>query len=115
FDHLRAVEVEKKHKYDLLANHCGALYKYRTRIVPYVMTWDGLVTTYHRNYSKEINIDRLTEAYIQSKVLKMTLESLSMEARRGCIITDITQEESTVSRSPIAKPLTIHLPNCENI
>ncbi|KAF9758284.1 hypothetical protein NGRA_3165 [Nosema granulosis] len=26
FDHLRCVEVEKKHKYDLLANHCEALH-----------------------------------------------------------------------------------------
>ncbi|MGL5898454.1 MAG: hypothetical protein ACRCZW_02085 [Lactobacillaceae bacterium] len=26
FDNLRAVETEKKHKYDLLANHCGAIH-----------------------------------------------------------------------------------------
>jgi hypothetical protein len=51
FEHLRSVEVEEKHKYDLLANHCGALHGYKTMIVPYV------VTTYHRNYRKELNLD----------------------------------------------------------
>lgn len=34
FDNLRTVETEKKHKYDLLANHCGVLYKSKTKIIP---------------------------------------------------------------------------------
>jgi hypothetical protein len=61
FDHLRAVEVEKKNKYDVLANHCGALHGYKTRIIPYVMTWDGLVTTYHRTYRKELDLDNASK------------------------------------------------------
>lgn len=83
FDNLRTVEVEKKHKYDLLANHCGSMYKYRTRIIPYVMTWEGVVTKYHKEYRKEIGLDRRVEAYVQSRVLKMTLESLTLDSRRG--------------------------------
>ncbi|EQB62138.1 hypothetical protein NAPIS_ORF00286, partial [Vairimorpha apis BRL 01] len=50
FDNLRAVETEKKHKYDLLANHCGAMNGYKTRIIPYVMTWEGITTTFHKKY-----------------------------------------------------------------
>jgi len=39
FDKLRTIEVENNHKYDLLANHTGSLYKYKTEVIPYVMTW----------------------------------------------------------------------------
>ena len=52
-------------------------------IIPYVMTWEGLVTKYHKRYMKEIGIETKTEAYIQSIVLKKTLESISFERRRG--------------------------------
>jgi hypothetical protein len=101
FDNLRAVETEKQHKYDYLANHCGAMYKaVRTRIIPYVMTWEGLVTTFHEDYCKELRIDRRTEAYVQTRMLKMTLESISMEYRRGLQpmeshgITDLAQADT---------------------
>ena len=47
------------------------------------MTWEGLVTTYHKKHRKEIGIEAKTEAYIQSIVLKKTLESISFERRRG--------------------------------
>ncbi|EQB59931.1 hypothetical protein NAPIS_ORF02501, partial [Vairimorpha apis BRL 01] len=83
FDNLRAVETEKKHKYDLHANNCGAMNGYKTRIIPYVMTWEGTTTTFHKKYRSELNLDCRTQAYIQARVLKMTLETLSMEARRG--------------------------------
>ncbi|EQB60262.1 hypothetical protein NAPIS_ORF02155 [Vairimorpha apis BRL 01] len=83
FDNLQAVETEKKHKYDLLANHCGAMHGYKTNIIPYVMTWEGI---------NVLNIDSRTQAYVQARVLKMTLESLSMEARRGKYITEGEQE-----------------------
>ncbi|EQB62136.1 hypothetical protein NAPIS_ORF00285 [Vairimorpha apis BRL 01] len=47
------------------------------------MTWDGVVTTYHKRYIKELGIQPSLEAYIQSVVLKKTLESISLERRRG--------------------------------
>ncbi|KAF7682438.1 hypothetical protein TCON_2335, partial [Astathelohania contejeani] len=78
-DNLQIVETEKKRKYDLLANELGLLYKAKTKIIPYVMTWDGVVTKYHRNYFKELNITHTIEAYIQSTVLKKTLETISLE------------------------------------
>ncbi|KAF7679677.1 hypothetical protein TCON_2519, partial [Astathelohania contejeani] len=82
-DNLQIVETEKKRKYDLLANEFGLLYKAKTKIIPYVMTWDGVVTKYHRNYLKELNIINTMEAYIQSTVLKKTLETISLEYRRS--------------------------------
>ena len=81
-DRLMTVETEKKRKYDLLANKFGAEYKCKTKIIPYVMTWDGIVTTYHKRYSRDIGITNSTEAYIQGIVLKRTLESISFEYRR---------------------------------
>ena len=46
------------------------------------MTWDGLVTKHHKKYNKVLDITNSIEAYIQSKVLKKTLESISFEHRR---------------------------------
>ncbi|KAF7683617.1 hypothetical protein TCON_1173 [Astathelohania contejeani] len=55
-DDLQIVETEKKKKYDVLANELGLLYKVKTKIILHVMTWDGVVTKYHSNYLKELNI-----------------------------------------------------------
>ncbi|KAI5169432.1 hypothetical protein PAEPH01_0707 [Pancytospora epiphaga] len=43
-DRLVTVETEKMHKYDVHANKLGQEYGCRTRIISYVMTWDGVVT-----------------------------------------------------------------------
>ena len=82
-DRLQTVETEKTRKYDLLANKLGLEYKCKTRIIPYVMTWDGVVTKHHRRYVKEIGLTEVIEAYIQTIVLKKTLESISFEHRRA--------------------------------
>ncbi|KAF7682889.1 hypothetical protein TCON_1897 [Astathelohania contejeani] len=74
--------MAKKRKYYLLANELGLLYKTKTKIIPYVMIWDSVVTKYHRNYLKELNITSTMEAYIQSMILKKTLETISLEYRR---------------------------------
>jgi len=47
------------------------------------MTWNGLVTKYHKRHRNEIGIQLKTEAYIQSLVLKKTFESISFDRRRG--------------------------------
>lgn len=92
FDNLRAVETEKKNKYDYLANHCAAIHKATsTKIIPYVMTWEGVVTEYHEQYCKELGMDWKTEAYVQTRVLGMTYESISMEYRRGGIARESQQ------------------------
>ena len=70
-------------KYDLLANELSLIYKCKVKIIPYVMTWDGIVSTYHKKYTEIINIPYTTEAYIQTRVLKKTLESVSFERRRS--------------------------------
>ena len=74
---------DKTRKYDLVANELSLTYKCKVKIIPYVMTWEGLVTIYHKKHVKEIGIQPRTEAYIQSLVLKKTFESISFERRRG--------------------------------
>ncbi|EQB60999.1 hypothetical protein NAPIS_ORF01430 [Vairimorpha apis BRL 01] len=54
-DNIQQVEIEKLQKYDLLANELGLIHGCKTRIIPYVLTW---------NESKE-----QIEAYIRSKDL----------------------------------------------
>lgn len=62
---LVTVETEKKRKYDILANHLGQLHKMETKIIPWVMTWDGIVTNMHKQYIKELKITPVIEAYMQ--------------------------------------------------
>ena len=67
----------------MIANELALSYKCKVKIIPYVMTWEGLVTKYHKKHRNEIGIHIKTEAYIQSLVLKKTLESISFDRRRG--------------------------------
>ena len=53
------------------------------RIIPYVLTWDGLTTRCHGSYKKMLGIEDRTEAYIQSLILKKTFESISIDFRRS--------------------------------
>ncbi|TBU12460.1 hypothetical protein CWI38_0748p0020 [Hamiltosporidium tvaerminnensis] len=80
---LQIVETEKLRKYDLLANELGLIYKCSVEIIPYVITWDGIVTKYHKTYLKRLQIPINVEAYIQSIVLKKTVETISFDRRRG--------------------------------
>ncbi|KAI5168671.1 hypothetical protein PAEPH01_0317 [Pancytospora epiphaga] len=45
------------------------------------MTWDGVVMNYHKQYSREIGLASSVEAYIQTIMLKKTLESISFKYR----------------------------------
>ncbi|TBU11875.1 hypothetical protein CWI38_1000p0010 [Hamiltosporidium tvaerminnensis] len=47
------------------------------------MTWDGIVTKYHKSHLKRLEILMNVEAYIQSIVLKKTVETISFDRRRG--------------------------------
>ena len=73
---LKTVETEKKRKYDILANNMGQMHKMKTKIIPWVMTWDGIVTKLHKQYLKDLGINSTIEAYMQSVVIKKTLESV---------------------------------------
>ncbi|TBT97536.1 hypothetical protein CWI36_2843p0020, partial [Hamiltosporidium magnivora] len=63
-DSLQIVETEKLRKYDLLANELGLIYNCSVEIIPYVMTWDGIVTKYHKSHLKRLKIPMNVEAYI---------------------------------------------------
>jgi hypothetical protein len=78
-DQLQRVEAEKHRKYDLLTKELGILYKSRTRIIPYVMRWGGVITNFHRRHRNDLGITPAIEA------LKTTLEAISSEKRRGIL------------------------------
>ena len=77
------MEVEKQHKYDMLAKEMSMTYKCKARIVPYVMAWDGIVTKHHRRHVEALGLSPHAEAYIQALTVKKTLESISYDHRRG--------------------------------
>ena len=74
------METEKAHKYDLLAGELGMLHKCSVKIVPYVMTWDGIVTKHHRRHAATLGIPPNVESYIQTRVIKRTLETVSFQS-----------------------------------
>ena len=82
-DLLTVVENEKLRKYDLLANEVAMIKKCKVKIIPYVITWGAVVAIYHKKYINELGITPKIEAYIQSIVLKKTLESIFLGRRRG--------------------------------
>ncbi|TBU13544.1 hypothetical protein CWI38_0400p0050 [Hamiltosporidium tvaerminnensis] len=86
-------EIRKLRKYDLLANELGLVYKCSVEIIPYVMTWDGIVTKYHKSHLKRLEIPMNVEAYIQSIVLKKTVETIFFDRRRG-LESGLNAEES---------------------
>ncbi|KAK1347525.1 hypothetical protein LUQ84_003060 [Hamiltosporidium tvaerminnensis] len=57
------------------------------------MTWDGIVTKYHKSHLKRLEIPMNVEAYIQSIVLKKTVETISFDRRRG-LESGLNAEES---------------------
>ncbi|TBU10262.1 hypothetical protein CWI38_1896p0020 [Hamiltosporidium tvaerminnensis] len=71
----------------------GLIYKCSVEIIPYVMTWDGIVTKYHKSHLKRLEIPMNVEAYIQSIVLKKTVETISFDRRRG-LESGLNAEES---------------------
>ncbi|KAL0265725.1 UNVERIFIED_CONTAM: hypothetical protein PYX00_011440 [Menopon gallinae] len=80
-ERLQEVEIAKARKYGPLAAELKRIYGCKVSMIPYVMTWDGIVTPYHMKYQKEIGIPRSVEAYIQTVALRRT--AASMVASRG--------------------------------
>ncbi|TBU13379.1 hypothetical protein CWI38_0451p0030 [Hamiltosporidium tvaerminnensis] len=68
---LQIVETRKLRKYDLLAHELGLIYKCSVDI-SYVMTWDGIVTKYHKSHLKRLEIP-----------MNQTVETISFDRLRG--------------------------------
>ncbi|GBE59174.1 reverse transcriptase domain containing protein, putative [Babesia ovata] len=81
-DTLVARELEKKFKYEALKKALRhRMFNKDTVIdvVPYVMTWDALVTRHHAEHRRRIGISDGMEAQIQRIVLQDTLEIVFRE------------------------------------
>jgi hypothetical protein len=63
-DNLQQVETEKLRKLDILANELTQMYGFKSRIIPYVYTWDGVVSNHHGMYRTRLELSDRFEAYI---------------------------------------------------
>ena len=45
------------------------------------MTWDGLVTKYFKKHIEKLEINEKVVSYIQTQVIKRTMESVLMDCR----------------------------------
>ena len=82
-NNLCQTETHKRRKYDPPANELANSYKYAVNVIPFVITWDGVVTKYNKRFYTLIGINNKVLAYTQITSLKKTMESLSMNLRRG--------------------------------
>ncbi|KAK1347709.1 hypothetical protein LUQ84_002973 [Hamiltosporidium tvaerminnensis] len=57
------------------------------------MTWDGIVTKYHKSHLKRLEIPHNLEACIQSIETEKTVETIFIERRRG-LESGLNAEES---------------------
>ena len=79
---LKEVDVEKGRKYDYLTNDLRLMYPGTTKIIPIVLTWDGLVTHQFHRHARALEMKKNIQAYIQSTVLKNnTCESVLFDFR----------------------------------
>jgi hypothetical protein len=75
-DNLEKVEIDKKRKYELLANELKNLYKCNVEVIPIVQTWDGYITNWGAYNRTILGLDQRIRAYIQSTVLNKTVEAI---------------------------------------
>ena len=73
-DNLQSCESYKKQKYIPLANELSTRYKMQSEIIPFVITWDGIVTKFNKEYRNKLEIDDTILGYIQTNCLKKTFE-----------------------------------------
>ncbi|GBE60873.1 reverse transcriptase domain containing protein [Babesia ovata] len=74
-DNLVETEIFKKRKYEALIEDLKArqFNQHTTfRAIPYVMTWEGIVTNKHTKYRRDLGISDRLEAHIQRVVIQET-------------------------------------------
>ena len=77
----------------------------KTKIIPFVLTWDDIAPKFHEKYVKEIGLMPKVQAYIQYITLKKTLEGISFEYRRGSLISEEIPEIINEKEVEVAKSL----------
>ncbi|KAG0435384.1 LINE-1 retrotransposable element ORF2 protein [Dictyocoela muelleri] len=75
-ENLKQVESWKKRKYELLAREYGRMMNMDVTVIPFVISWDGHVTSYNKKYREYLGITSDVFGYIQSLCLNKTLECI---------------------------------------
>ncbi|XP_029654463.1 uncharacterized protein LOC115227895 [Octopus sinensis] len=97
-NYLKQVEVEKFHKYYLLAHELGAIHRAKVKIIPVVLNWDGIVSRFFKSHLDSIAVEDRVKAYIQTLVLRKTLESMQVETRHGISVPE--EEQAVIGCQP---------------
>ena len=77
----------------MLSNELKTTFKANVHIIPIVITWDGLVTNYHKKHLKKIDVSTNIQAFIQTQVLKRTWESIRVDLREDILEVEYGQME----------------------
>ncbi|AFZ81660.1 hypothetical protein BEWA_010770 [Theileria equi strain WA] len=76
-------ESYKQRKYDVLAKELCCIHNMPACTVPIVYSWDGIVTKYHAKHLEKIALPTKIRAYMQTRVLRTTFDSVTHDRRRG--------------------------------
>ena len=72
-------------KYGNLVNEIQVIYIIKTiNIIPLIFTWEGVANRNMLKFAKYLGLSKREIGYIQSRILKSTLESLTLSERKGC-------------------------------
>ena len=69
---LTKIENHKVQKYNELKNFLSSTYGYETFVIPFFISWDGLVTKRMSYVTRQLNIQTSVMAYLISGVIKDT-------------------------------------------
>ena len=88
---LARVENEKFTKYNPLADDLQMTWKLKSvKILPVVMTWEALFSKKCNSNLRAIGMNPAEISYIQSRILKRTLETVFLNERREIKLQDET-------------------------
>ncbi|KAG0435393.1 LINE-1 retrotransposable element ORF2 protein, partial [Dictyocoela muelleri] len=73
-DNLKQTESWKRRKYELLGREYGRMMNMEVTVIPFVMSWDGHVTSYNKKYREIIGMNYDVFGYVQSVCLNKTFE-----------------------------------------
>ncbi|KAL6120680.1 hypothetical protein NUSPORA_02551 [Nucleospora cyclopteri] len=63
-DNLQTLETEKLRMNDLLDIKLSLIYKCKGELIPFVLTWDDVITKFHIIYVKKLSIPPKIQSFI---------------------------------------------------
>ena len=99
-ENISEAENDKIQKYDTLASEIQSIYKIaEVKILPLIFTWDGLISNRTARSLRYMGLAMNEIAYLQTRIIKRTLETMSLGERRSLDDRLLTEDVNTSIRN----------------